>query len=439
MLQLETLPASLRELLQVMRPCFTAPTFRTFAALAGGLIAAPARRSVCGMLTATGLAGIWHHSRMHRFFATARWCPDRLGLALLGLITTRLLPAGATVTVAIDDTLFRRTGRKIHAVAWCHDGAARVRGPKHLKVSWGNSWVVAGVIVRLPMLTRPVCLPVLARLWRKGGPTKPELARELIQTLAAALPDRTVHAVADSHYATSTLRTLPGNVTLTVRVKARSVFHEIARPGPKRRGRPRLRGPRIGTPDELAGQHCWQPSTVCRYGRQATIDVIDHHCLWPGVFLSRPIRVVLVGEPGHTGVSFALVSTDPATPASALVERYADRWPIEVTFHDTKQHLGLGETRNRTQRAVERTIPFGLITFSLTICWYALHGHQPADLTNRRRNAPWYRSKTEPSYLDMLVKLRRVLIAARFRPHLPDQPTPEETLAIQLAWAQAAA
>ena len=439
MLQLETLPASLRELLQVMRPCFTAPTFRTFAALTAGLVAAPARRSVCGMLTATGLAGVWHHSRAHRFFATARWCPEQLGLALLGLIITRLLPAEAPVTIAIDDTLFRRTGKKIWATAWCHDGAARVRGPKHLKVSWGNCWVVAGVIVHLPWLSRPVCLPVLARLWHKGGPTKPELAHELITTLAAALPGRTVHTVADSHYATSSLRTLPRNVTLTVRVKARSVFHEIAQPEPKRPGRPRLRGPRIGASDELAARHHWRQVTVSRYGREATVDVIDHHCLWPGVFLSRTIRVVLVREPRDTGVSFALVSTDLTTPAATLVERYADRWPIEVTFHDTKQHLGLGQTRNRTQRAVERTIPFGLITFSLTICWYTLHGHDPADLTDRRRTAPWYRTKTEPSYLDMLTKLRRVLIAARFRPLLPDQPTPEETLAVQLAWTEAAA
>ena len=37
----------------------------------------------------------------------------------------------------------------------------------------------------------------------------------------------------------------------------------------------------------------------------------------------------------------------------------------------------------------------------------------------------------------MTGKLRRVLIAARFRPSRPDQPTPEEIHAIRLAWEDA--
>jgi hypothetical protein len=53
--------------------------------------------------------------------------------------------------------------------------------------------------------------------------------------------------------------------------------------------------------------------------------------------------------------------------------------------------------------------------------------------------APWYRSKAQPSTADMTAKLRRVLIAARFKPSRPDQPTREEIHAIRLAWANAAA
>jgi len=39
----------------------------------------------------------------------------------------------------------------------------------------------------------------------------------------------------------------------------------------------------------------------------------------------------------------------------------------------------------------------------------------------------------------MIIKLRRVLITARFRAGTARQPTPEETLAIHAAWAEAAA
>ena len=74
------------------RDCFTAPTFITFQALVVGSIAQTRRRTVCGMLLGRGLERWWHHARAHRFFATARWCTDNVGLALLELIVARQLP-----------------------------------------------------------------------------------------------------------------------------------------------------------------------------------------------------------------------------------------------------------------------------------------------------------------------------------------------------------
>ena len=82
-------------------------------------------------------------------------------------------------------------------------------------------------------------------------------------------------------------------------------------------------------------------------------------------------------------------------------------------------------------------MPFGLICFSIGTVWYALHGHAPEDVTGHRVRARWYTTKTEPSYDDMAVKLRRVIIAARFRGSCPEQVTPQETQAVLAAWAAA--
>src|SRR6476660_9143907 len=112
-----TAPRSLAGLLAVFRPCFTAPTFHTFVGLVVGLIAQTRRRTVCGMFTGAGLDQVWHHSRAHRLFTHARWSGDALGLALADLIVTRLLPAGAALTIAVDDTLFKRSGKKVFGVA----------------------------------------------------------------------------------------------------------------------------------------------------------------------------------------------------------------------------------------------------------------------------------------------------------------------------------
>jgi hypothetical protein len=40
------------------------------------------------------------------------------------------------------------------------------------KTGYGNNWVIAGIIVALPAVSRPVCLPVLARLVVKGTNSK---------------------------------------------------------------------------------------------------------------------------------------------------------------------------------------------------------------------------------------------------------------------------
>ncbi len=63
------------------------------------------------MLAGTGLSRLWSHNRAHSFFSRARWNSDELGLAVARLVVALLVPAGQPVTVAIDDTLFRRRGR----------------------------------------------------------------------------------------------------------------------------------------------------------------------------------------------------------------------------------------------------------------------------------------------------------------------------------------
>src|SRR5438094_7302020 len=131
-------PASLMRLLAVFASLFTAPSFRTFTMLAGGVLAQSGKRTVCGMLTGAGLSRLWPHDRAHSFFSRARWNPDDLGIAAAKLVISLLVPDGEPVEVLIDDTLFRRVGKKVWAASWFHDGSAQ--GPA--KTGFGNNWVV---------------------------------------------------------------------------------------------------------------------------------------------------------------------------------------------------------------------------------------------------------------------------------------------------------
>ena len=77
-----------------------------------------------------------------------------------------------------------------------------------------------------------------------------------------------------------------------------------------------------------------------------------------------------------------------------------------------------------TEEAVERTVPSGFLMQSLFIIWYARSGYDAADLTTRRLLCPWYQAKAEPSAADMLAKLRREFLKARFFGHQARSQTP---------------
>ena len=112
------------------------------------------------------------------------------------------------------------------------------------------------------------------------------------------------------------------------------------------------------------------------------------------------MRVVIVREPGDVeGYRIALISTDLEAGVAEIIARYADRWSIEVAFQDAKQTVGVGEARNRVKPAVERTVPFGLLCQSVAIAWYVLNADPAADIDRRRREAPWYSQKRDPSML----------------------------------------
>ncbi|MGD0246991.1 MAG: transposase [Streptosporangiaceae bacterium] len=162
-------PASLMTLLAAFAPLFTAPSFRTFTGLACGFLAQPGKRTVCGMLTGAGLSRLWPHDRAHWFFSRARWNADDLGLAAAVLVVSLLVPAGAPVDVAVDDTLFKRRGKKVWAASWFHDGSA----PGPAKTGYGNNWVILGIVVRLRFMSRPVAVPVMAKLVIKGSEPGP--------------------------------------------------------------------------------------------------------------------------------------------------------------------------------------------------------------------------------------------------------------------------
>jgi hypothetical protein len=433
------MPSSLAGMLSLLAPCFTQPTFQTFNAMVVGFVGRIRDCTVTGMLQAAGLAGGWHHSRAHDFFARRRWNPDDLGLALLDFLVVTFLKPAAPIRLAVDDTLFGRSGRRVWGAHYLHDGAQPEGSGRRTR--WGNCWVVVVLIVELPCLGgRPVGLPILFRLFRPKDDqhherrSQPELARELIDMVLARFPTRIIELVMDGAYATKAWRGLPDHVTVTTRMRANAAVFALAPPRTGKRGRPALKGARLASLAKLAAAAVFEPITITGPdGRSRVEHVWSTTCLWYGPFHTRPVVIMLIRKPDRSeGFDVAIASTDTTATSAELIARYDSRWTIETAHQEAKAH-GVGQARNRVQKAVERTVPFGFLAQTITIAWYALHGDPDADLQARRRTAPWYRQKQTVSYTDMLAALRRELIrheywaqapAATSTPQITPAPSP---------------
>ncbi|WP_052374037.1 IS701 family transposase, partial [Chondromyces apiculatus] len=410
--------------LQAFEPLFTASSFRTFQVLACGWVLALGRHTVTTAVRSANAAQ-WKHIRsFHRFFSRARWGLDQLGLVLARRIDGRL-PKDLPLVLVLDDTLGRRTGKKVAYASMHRDPLLSTR-VRHI-FSWGHLWVVLGITVR--MFDKTFCLPVLFRLYRSekvcarnkcAYRTMPELGADLIALLAKALSHRALILVGDGAYSNQALvKHRPANVTVVGRSRLDAAIYAPPPPRqPGQMGRPRVRGVKLPAPGLQANAKgaAWQSLEVFVYGRTVAVKALVIDALWYSVSGGQQMRLVVVRDfPGHERDD-VLFSTDVSLPVTDVIELYAKRWSIEVTFQETKGKLGLEQPRCRAERAVERTAPFTLLLYTLVVLWYAktgctLRSAQPP-------KAPWYSprsrpAKTQPAFSDMLATLRRASWAER--------------------------
>jgi hypothetical protein len=401
------LVSSFLVLLQELAIAMTAPSFANFQTIATGWMFAR-RRTVTGMLLAAGIAGQRHHAAFHRFFANARWSRDALGLAVFRLIQPL---CGETIFAAVDDTLARKRGLKMFGTGMHHDPLLSSRS--HIVTNWGHCWVVLGVIVRLPLWPdRSFCLPILFRLYlnkkraakeRRAYRTKPELAVELLRVLCQHRANRRFHAVVDAAYGgQSVLKCLPPNCHLTSRLRLDARLYGPPLPRmPGQKGRRRKRGQQLPTPEQMLDQRARRVELQV-YGRSQRARLCDAQARMFAL-PALPLVVVAVEALAGGRGREAFYSTCVEASAEPVLEWYAMRWSVEVTFRDSKQQLGFEEPQGWTRGAVERTAPLGMLLYSLVVYWYSVEGHRHHRCIER----PWYTTRRYESFADMLATLRR--------------------------------
>lgn len=407
------LVTSFEAVLQSLSPVMTAPSFQTWLTLVAGWVFAR-RRTVTRIIVAAGATELKHFSSFHRFFSQASWSRDELGLALFALLNPWL---GPTVFLGVDDTLARKRGLKMFGTGMHIDPLLSSRGYK--VTNWGHCWVVLSVLVEFPFWPgRYFSLPILFRLYlnkkkakklRKAYRTKPELTIEMLKLLCRHHENLHFHLIGDSAYGgQSVLNVMPSNCELTSRaVLDARLYDAPPAPQPGRRGRPRRRGKKLPTPKEMLSQRC-RHIQLSIYGRTESARVAHAEARMFAV-PERPLRIVAVEAlAGGRGME-AFYSTVVDASVEEVLSWYSMRWSVEVTFHDSKQHLGFEEPQGWSPAAVERTGPMAMLLYTLIIHWYAIEGRHHEDLSI----VPWYTRKSKASFADMIATLKRVTMRQR--------------------------
>jgi hypothetical protein len=385
----------------------TEPTGRALVVLLSGWLLLPGH-SLADRIRAA--AGGRHRASYYRVLASARWSLDAVSWRLLTLFL-RWHPQETLLLVG-DDTFLPRKGRKVFAAGMHRDPCLSTR---HRKIKrWGHCWVVLSVALR--SRHDPdcwFCLPVMMRLHVNEATAK-KLGRryraktdrmvEMLRCVEKRLSQQKLHFIADYGYtAPNMLCRIPPRIDVTGRVHRKA---QLFAPAPSRgpgRGRPRVRGQRLPSPEQVLKQRA----------KRATLHVTanrSYQVRWSGIrgcFFQSPGRQVYVVALEHCHrrrEDDFLFSTVPHANCEQIVQWYSVRWNIETTFRDCKQHLAIGAAQNRTRRAVERSAATGFLLYSLVVLW---HEARQTDAF-RIRN---YRGKRHASFADMLAALRHESLA----------------------------
>jgi hypothetical protein len=116
-----------------------------------------------------------------------------------------------------------------------------------------------------------------------------------------------------------------------------------------------------------------------------------------------PLRWVLLRDPQGRFDAQALLCTDPTREPLQIVRWFMQRWQMEVTCREVRDHLGVETQRQWSDRAIARTTPCLLGLFSLVTLLVTRLGRHTRLVVPA---ASWYR-KLRPTFSDALAAVRR--------------------------------
>src|SRR5215469_6833101 len=271
----QALPTPARSLFDSLAGAFTRPTFLRFVVLALAAILTVGSRTVCNLLRTLGALAPGHPSSYHRVFCQRRWSCWRLAQGLAHWVFDHLVPEDR-VLLAGDDTVDEHKGAKVFGKG-CHRDPVRSTH-SFTAFRWGHKWVVLTVLVRFPRARRLWALPVLVALYHtekddkaagRRHKTPARLLRQMCCVLLRWFRQRRFVLSGDGNYGSHEMARFAsrrrGRLTLVSKFYPDARLYEPPPPY-SGRGRPRVKGAKLATPEQAVATSARTPLHVVWYG-----------------------------------------------------------------------------------------------------------------------------------------------------------------------------
>lgn len=436
-----TLPDKFNDILILFAVHFSSSAWQHARVLVIGAILARGQRTVTAILRVMGLSDEVHFATYHRVLNRAVWDARAVSRTLFVILIQTFVPEGE-ILIGGDETIERRTGKLIRAKGIYRDPVRSSHS--HFVKASGLRWVTMMVLTCVPFAQRVWALPFLTLLapserfygQRRAHKKLTDWMRQALLQVRRWLPDRDLIFVGDANYAVLELLArmirLPNPITMVTRFRMDAALYEPAplrQPGQK--GRPRKKGARKPTLLAVTAD----PATVWTdhvvhywYGEvKRRIQIMSDTAVWFHNGLPTvPIRWVIIKDPLGRFKTQALLCTDLNASAVQIVEWFIQRWQMEVTHREVREHLGVETQRQWSDKAIARTTPalFGLFSLVTLLANHLACTHL-GQLPVRR--TAWY-AKPLPTFSDAIAAVRHELWrcptfhTSGFNRHIPKLP-----------------
>lgn len=396
---------------------FSRSSWQSSLTLLLGAILCRGKRTVTGILRTIGLSQGTGFSKYHRILNNLDWSAKN-GAAILLKMLLKMVCEERPV-VLIDETLERRKGKRIQAKGYYRD-AVRSSRSQVVKTT-GLKWLIMALSFRFNFAKRAFALPFFTVLEPSERSTKKQGKRhkttldwsvQMVMQLVRWAPAIPFILVGDGGFACAKLAwvCLKKDIALISRLKMNARIYDFPEETPTgKRGRKPNKGARLISFKEMleVKDLPWKEVEIVGYeGKKKGVKYLTNTAMWGADgFCPVPIRWVLVVDPTGEMDPLPLMSTDVSLTAIKIIELYIDRWGLEVTFQEAREHLGIETQKQWSDKAIARTTPILLALYSM-VCLIGDRLNKETPLLTEK--AAWY-NKENITFSDLLKAVRVLL------------------------------